>query len=101
MVKSKLTLSETFKPNDTFLLRDISWAFLFPRDWFEYRQKASLRNVAKLKVLSDDGEGFYTVEIMEIAPEIGRVVIPTGMLAKVNIHDIHVALMATHKSELD
>jgi hypothetical protein len=81
------------------MLKDIAWAFIFPEEYIEYRLKASKRNVAKMKVVSCDGNSNYTVEMMEIAPEHGRILIPTGMQAETTLHDIHLAIVTTAMNE--
>jgi hypothetical protein len=100
MSKRKVTIPDKFNLNETIMLRDISWAFLFPEEWYPYRQKASLRNTAKIKVIRVDDNDEYTVEMMEISPEEGRIVIPTRMTTKTTLKKIQVAIAYTIKSEL-
>jgi hypothetical protein len=99
MAKLKLRLPEVLEPNDTIMLKDAAWAFLFPAQWPEYRLKASKRNVAKVKVISNDGNDKYTLEMMEIAPEEGRLLVPTGMRIQTKIIEIHLAMVSTALNE--
>jgi hypothetical protein len=101
MAKLRIQLPQFLRENDTFLVKDAAWAFFFPRYWFSYRQKASLRNATKIKVVSSDGDDKYTIVVMEIAPEEGRIVIPDNMKTQTTLREIHIALIATYKSELN
>lgn len=82
-----------------FTLCDVSWGLLFPSYWVAYRRTCSYRNVAKLKVISETPWG-YELELMEVAPEEGRIVVPVGMRIEATMRDIHISYVSSYRSTL-
>lgn len=100
MPKVKFRLPEKIELNDTFSLCDSAWSILFPEYWIQYRARGSFKNAAKTKILAVQPDG-YLLELMEVAPQHGRLVIPVGIKEVVTELQIHLALALTHTIRLN
>lgn len=98
MSKLKVTaLPEYLRLGDKIKLIDFSWSILFPEYWVIYREKASSINIATIVVETPLGNDEYSIGIVDIVPDEGRVRLPVGLKATANIKTIQMAIALSYK----
>lgn len=89
-------IPEVLHENETYMFRDLALGMLFPEYWSGYVGKCSKENVFKVLVVyvADD---LCNIELMEISPVEGRVILPSGIRNVVNKRTFDVAFYYSRK----
>lgn len=92
MNQKKGNLPETIKVNDTYMLRDLALAVLFPSYWAAYIRKCSKENAFKVIVVATYSNEI-DIQLMEVSPVVGEVIVPTGIRNKIAKKDLYIAIV--------